>query len=193
MDDLLRHLAGGDRRSIGQSARVVGGVLRQPSLFATVIDGLANADPLIRMRCADVAEKVSRPHPEWLHPHKAVLLALAARTTEQEARWHLAQMLPRLMLTPAETRRVITRLLEYLDDDSQIVKTFAMQALADFAERDRALRRKVLPLLGRLTLTGSPAMRSRGRRLVARLRGRTRSQAGIQQAAETPGFPRSRE
>lgn len=169
MDDLLRQLAGGDRRSIGQSDRVVREVLKRPSLFATVIRGLDCADPLIRMRCADAAEKMTRSHPDWLQPHKAALLALAARTTEQEMRWHLAQMLPRLTLTPAETHRVVARILEYLNDDSRIVKTFAMQALADFAERDHALRLRALPLLDDLTRTGSPAMRSRGRRLVARL------------------------
>lgn len=110
MDDLLRQLAGGDRRSIGQSDRVVREVLKRPSLFVTVIRGLDCADPLIRMRCADAAEKMTRSHPDWLQPHKAALIALAARTAEQEMRWHLAQMLPRLTLTPTETRRVVARI-----------------------------------------------------------------------------------
>lgn len=142
MHDLLRKLAGGDRRSIGQSDRVVCDVLKQPSLFAVVIEGVRHSDPLVRMRCADVAEKVTRPHPEWLTPHKAVLLALAAQTTEQELRWHLAQMLPRLPLTPAEMRCVIARLLEYLADDSSIVKTFAMQARSQTSPRATARCRR---------------------------------------------------
>ena len=44
-----------------------------------------------------------------------------------------------------------------------------MQALADLAEHDEHLHRWVLPLLVDLTRTGTPAMRSRGRKLVARL------------------------
>jgi len=44
-----------------------------------------------------------------------------------------------------------------------------MQALADLAERDQQIRRWVLPLLAELTRTGTPAMRSRGRKLLARL------------------------
>ena len=44
-----------------------------------------------------------------------------------------------------------------------------MQALADLAEHDQQLRRRVLPLLAELTHTGTPAMRSRGRKLLARL------------------------
>jgi hypothetical protein len=44
-----------------------------------------------------------------------------------------------------------------------------MPALADLAEGDEQLRRRVLPLLAELTGTGTPAMRSRGRKLLARL------------------------
>ena len=44
-----------------------------------------------------------------------------------------------------------------------------MQALADFAERDAALRPEVLRLLEELICTGSPAMASRGRKLRHRL------------------------
>ena len=44
-----------------------------------------------------------------------------------------------------------------------------MQALADLAEADARLRRRVLPLLTELTHTGTPAMRSRGHKLLARL------------------------
>ena len=57
----------------------------------------------------------------------------------------------------------------FLDDDSRIVRTFAMQALADLAEHDEQMRRWVRPLLAELTRTGTPAMRSRGRTLLARL------------------------
>jgi hypothetical protein len=61
-------------------------------------------------------------------------------------------------------------LLDYLNDKSKIVKTFSMQALADLAEEDTHLRDRLIPLLEGLTETGSPAMRSRGRRLLANLR-----------------------
>jgi hypothetical protein len=59
------------------------------------------------MRSAGAVEKVSSQRPEWLAPHKRVLLDIAARTGEQELRWHLAQMLPRLPLTPAERQRAV--------------------------------------------------------------------------------------
>jgi hypothetical protein len=56
----------------------------------------------------------------------------------------------------------------YLDDSSSIVRTNAMEALADLAERDAGLRSSIIPMLECLTATGSPAMRSRGRKLLRR-------------------------
>lgn len=58
----------------------------------------------------------------------------------------------------------------YLVDESRIVRMFAMQALADLAERDATLRKDVLTRIERLTATGTPAMRARGRELLKCLR-----------------------
>ena len=60
-------------------------------------------------------------------------------------------------------------LLGYLEDPSSIVRTFSMQALADLASRDERLLAQVMPLIERLTRTGTPAMRSRGRKLLRQL------------------------
>jgi len=170
MSTLARALAGGDRRSIGKSSSVVRRVLREPERFVEIIDGLCDDDPLVRMRCADVAEKVSLKRPEWLRPHKRRLLALAAHVAEQELRWHLAQMLPRLDLDRSERRRAEALMRGYLDDKSRIAQTFALQALADLAIGDAALRRRLLPLIEQLARTGSPAVRARARKLIGALK-----------------------
>jgi hypothetical protein len=60
----------------------------------------------------------------------------------------------------------------YLNDTSRIVKTFAMQALADLAEQDDGLRAPVIRQIEELTRSGSPAMQNRGRKLLAKLKGR---------------------
>jgi hypothetical protein len=83
-------------------------------------------------------------------------------------------MLPRLELTEKERETAVEILLHYLDDDSRIVKTFSMQALADLAQTDASLRPRVVPLLEELTETGSSAMKSRGRRLLQTLATRSR-------------------
>lgn len=167
--NILSTLAGGDRRSIGRSADVVRHVLGDASRFSILIDGLSHDDPLIRMRCADTAEKVSSEHPEWLQPFKGELIEIAASSTQQEVRWHLAQMLPRLKLSDRERHAVIALLYDYLDDKSRIVKAFGMTALAELASHDTQLRAKLIPTLKRLVRIGSPAMRSRGKKLLTRL------------------------
>ncbi|MCE7986169.1 MAG: hypothetical protein DYG89_33755 [Caldilinea sp. CFX5] len=166
---LLAKLTGADRRSIGQSEAVVAEVLADPSRFADLFQGLLVADPLVRMRAADAIEKITISHPAYLQPYKAQLLAEVARIEQQEVRWHVAQLLPRLALTPDERATAVTLLNSYLQDQSKIVKTFALQALADLALVDTELRPAIITQLEQVTQTGSPAMRSRGKKLLAKL------------------------
>lgn len=145
-------------------------MLRDPALFPVVFDGMTHADPLVRMRCADAVEKITAVQPELLSPFRKRIIRLASVAGQQEVRWHLAQMVGRLAMTPAERRQMIGILTTYLDDPSRIVKTFAMQAMADIAAQDAFLRPPIVRRLERLTREGSPAMQSRGRHLLARLR-----------------------
>jgi hypothetical protein len=122
------------------------------------------------MRAADAVEKASAINPNLLHPHKRTILKKIAGIPQQEVRWHVAQILPRLKVTPKERDHAVAILFDYLDDKSSIVKTFAMQALADFALNDSNLRKRVIPVLEFLTANGTAAMRARGRKLLARLK-----------------------
>ena len=127
-------------------------------------------EPLIRMRSADAVEKITARRPECLQPFKKKLLEEVAKIDQQEVRWHVAQMLPRLTLRRRELETAVQTLLDYLGDKSSIVKTFAMQALADFAEREVWLRDRVINVLEKCTREGGPAMKSRGRKLLKRLK-----------------------
>src|ERR1039457_250010 len=159
--DILKNLSGGDRRSIGKADRVVEQILKTPALLRDVVRGFTHDDPVIRMRCADVAEKVSAARPEWLRRHKQALLSFASTVQEKEVRWHMAQMIPRLELSPSERRRAVALLFKYLEDGSQIVKTFSMQALFDRSGTDAKLRARLIPVLHGAVENGSPAVRSR--------------------------------
>ena len=167
--NILKKLSGGDRRSISRVSKVVADVLNAPNLFGVVFHGMLSDDPIIRMRSADAVEKITAKHPEYLQPHKTTLIQRVARIEQQEVRWHFAQMVPRLELGDEERAVVVEILLDYLNDQSKIVKTFSMQALADLAEQDAGLGSQVIPVLEELTRTGSPAMRSRGRKLLEKL------------------------
>ena len=53
------------------------------------------ADPLIRMRAADTARRLHGTGPSFSR-YKGELLGLMVETQQQELRWHLAAMVPKL-------------------------------------------------------------------------------------------------
>ena len=156
---------------IGQSDRVAAMVLKAPELFSELMEGLWSEDPVVRMRAADAAEKVTRKKRELLQPYKGELLGLMAETEQQELRWHLAAMVPRLQLNPKQRNLVTALLVGYLEDRSSIVKTCALQGLADLAQDDPSIRPGVMEILRAATRTGTAAMKARGRKLLGRMEG----------------------
>src|SRR5271170_1377083 len=164
--NILGRLEGGDRRSIGRADEVAAEVARNHRLFPQLIAGLWSEDALVCMRAADATEKVTRESSKLLQPYKRELLGLLADTSEQELRWHLAAIVPRLWLDGTERKLASALLRGYLDDRSSIVRTFALQGLAELAERDVSLRPGVIELLRAAVRSGTPAMRARGRKLL---------------------------
>ncbi len=167
--DILAKLKGGDRRSIGKSEEVVKVVSKNPALFEDLFSGLLADDPVVRMRAADAAEKITRARPELLQPWKKMLLSTASAFKEKELRWHVAQLIPRLKLTRSERDLAVQILMDFLEDGSSIVKTSSMQGLVELAAGDEQLLTEMTPLIERLTRTGTAAMRSRGRKLLKQL------------------------
>lgn len=78
-------------------------------------------------------------------------------------------MLARLSLSETEQKMVVDLLLSYTRDRSSIVKTMAMQALYDLSERYEMLQPAVRTHLEELVAIGTPAMKARGKKLLARL------------------------
>jgi hypothetical protein len=159
-------LEGGDRRSICRADEVARLALKAPRRFRELIQCLWDENPVVRMRAADAAEKVSARKPRLLDIHKPELLGLLAEAEQIELRWHLAAMIPRLRLTPPDRLLAAAALQRYLDDRSSIVKTFALQGLADLAQNDAHLCTNVKHLLEEAVQSGTPAMRARARRLL---------------------------
>ena len=129
-------LAGGDRRSIGRSNEVAALVLANRRGFPELIDCLWSEDPLVRMRAADAAEKVSAQKPGLLLLFKADLLGLLVEAKQPELLWHLAQMIPRLRLSAKERARAGAVFRSFLKHRGSLVKTTGLQALADLSRQD---------------------------------------------------------
>lgn len=144
--------------------------MRQPGRFAELVECLWSEDPIVRMRAADAAEKVSAMKTDLLKPYKRELLGLLAEADQIELRWHLATMVPRLSLTGAERQSAAAALLRYLEDRSSIVKTFALQGLVDLARKEPNLLVPATQALEQSLLSGTAAMRARARKLLKELK-----------------------
>jgi hypothetical protein len=144
-------------------------VSKDPRLFAKLIAGLRSDDPLVRMRAADATEKVTRENRELLRPYKKELLSLMSEAKQQELRWHLAAIVPRLPLNAKERQLALSLLNNYLEDRSSIVKTFALQGLAELAHHGPSFRPGVLESLREASRSGTPAMKARSRKLLIHL------------------------
>lgn len=169
MDDEALHqlLGGGDRRSIGKADEAAARIGKSPAGVSTAIRLMRGPDPLIAMRAADALEKASRDAPHLLLAHKHDLLGDIAKNPQQEIRWHLLQMLPRLPLTPAERNQAFRIALESLGHGSNIVVADALSALFALSAGDPALRSEAERHADRLASSHSAAVRNRARRLHA--------------------------
>jgi hypothetical protein len=146
-----------------------------------LLECLWDEDPCVAMRAADALEKLTRrrsPVADEIQKSllktlqgswKAPLIGLLAEATENKLRWCLAPVIPRLALTVPECKRVAETLLSYLDDKSSIVKTMALQGLADLTRQDASLLPMVIDLLSIHSRSGTAAMRARGRMLLKQL------------------------
>ena len=148
-------------------------IRNHPRQAGRVIELLWDDDAGVASRAADVLERVSVDPSHSLHrvlaDHKEALLGLLSDAPFIKLRWNLAFVIPRLPLTLAEARRAASVLQTFLDDRSSIVKTAALQALADLTRHDPASLPEVLDLLRIQGRSGTPAMRARSRHLLQRL------------------------
>ncbi|HLI75317.1 MAG TPA: hypothetical protein VKV02_00105 [Acidobacteriaceae bacterium] len=148
---------------------MVRAVLDRPSLVSDLIGCAFDAREGVRMRAADALEKVSRIQTEPLRPFVGLLLGLFEETGQNEVRWHLAVLLPRLPLSVEERCRTVAVLERCLEAKSSLVRTFALQGLADLARQEESFAPLVLDRLRTAERTGTPAMKARSRKLLREL------------------------
>jgi len=163
-------LSGGDLRSIGRVPEVLGVMEKNLGEMNELVRCLESGDPVVRSRAVDALEKLTAKQPDLLKPFTEVLLREAAGRAQQEVRWHMAQMLPRLPLTRRQIREVFSLLRSYLRDRSVIVQVCALQAMFDLSFQDPSLRGPVRELVEASCRTGAPALRARGRKLLSLLK-----------------------
>jgi len=163
--------------SLGRVPEAFALIEAQPRLAAHLIELLWDDDPGVVQRAADVLERISarishKPSPALqsiLAASKDALLGLLTEAQPKKLRWNLALTLGRLPLTVPDCRRAAVAFRAYLDDPSSIVKTAALQGLADLTRHDPSQLPAVLDLLRIHGRSGTPAMRARSRILLKSL------------------------
>jgi hypothetical protein len=150
-------------------------VCADPRLIADLVHALDDEDSIVRRRAADIIEKTTRRHPEWLEPFRETLLRrVAARADGDDVLCRLIPLVPRLAPTGAELRTIGRSLFALLDGAGRQLQVCAMQALHDLTANRPRLRKRLRTALERKREEGSPAVRRRARRLLAEAGGRTR-------------------
>jgi len=167
--------------SSGRVKEIVPLIQAQPALAIYLVELLFDQNLGISQRAADVLERVShKPSPALyrvLARSKDALVGLLPEAQPKKVRWNLALILGRLPLTIPECRRCAQILSTWLDDPSSIVKTAALQCLADLTRLDPSLLPMVLDLLRIHSRSGTPAMRARCRILLKEFQKQPDSQA----------------
>lgn len=164
--DLRAKLSGGDRRSIGQVPEVIRLVEGEPARFETLVSLMNDDDTIVAMRACDAIEKLTADHISWLEGHQAFILTKVAHRTEAEIRWHVAQLLPRLSLSARQKPLAVLILRGYLNDKSGIVRTCALESFCRLAQADETMRDEAKALVTEATVSGTPAVKARARRLL---------------------------
>jgi len=169
-DSLRRLLVGGDRRSIARSNEALAQLRAEPARIADLVGLVDDSDWLVVMRALDLMEKIAHAHPEWIQPHRRVLIGQLAEHASWEIRLQIARALPLRRWTPAERKRVVAILLGYAAHPQKFVKAWSVDSLSRLAAGDAPLMCAVEALLVDFERSSSPALLSRARQIRARLR-----------------------
>ncbi len=162
-------LAGGDRRSIGESARARALVLANPGRVSDLAILANDGDELVAMRAMDILEKIAHDHPDWIQPHRWLFIGPLADSEKWEIRLQIVRALPLLTWDPVEKKRVLAILQRDVNHPQKFVSAWALDSLSVFALRDRRLLSGVLSRLSEFEKSGTKALATRARHIRARL------------------------
>ena len=123
------------------------------------------------MRATDLLEKLAHEQREWIEPHKGLFIGPLADEDHWEVRLQVVRALPLFSWSPAEKKRVVEILLRDAEHPQKFVRAWAVDSLAQFAEKDRELLPEVHRCLRGFERSGSKALMSRGRQIQVRMAG----------------------
>jgi hypothetical protein len=163
-------LAVGTTRNLGCANEVAREALHNHSLVKELIDALDDKRIVVSHRAAKALKKIQRNKPELLVPFTKRILQHTLATEHMHTRWSLTIILGELPLRGRDQALAVDLMFEALSSRSALQRTFALQALANYAQNDAALRARVQPVLQRALTDSSAAIRARSRKLLLQLK-----------------------
>jgi HEAT repeat protein len=161
MNTLLQKLSGGNLRSDGRANEVAEDVDRNPRLLEQLLEGLSEPDDLIRARTAHALERISRTNQGLFRGLMPQLIILSVNDRIPMVRWHLAMIFGNTASTVEDNKPVISVLLRLLNDESVIVRSWAISSLCIIGRRDKRRRRRIIDAIGTIQHDKSVAIRAR--------------------------------
>ncbi|MFZ1676762.1 MAG: hypothetical protein WAT91_05785 [Saprospiraceae bacterium] len=166
MTDFDKILSGGDLRSIGKSNLVVSKIRNQKD-FDDLFSLLFHTDRKIVMRTADAIEKITLKNIDYLKHHKQEILNLCKVAQDIELKWHLALLVPRLILTKQELGIIWQTLTTWVTNkkESKIVRVNSLQGLHNLLSQNQELTQDFNLTLSKIEMENIPSINARIRKL----------------------------
>lgn len=164
MNSLIKELSGGDFRSPGNAHLIA--KRADSKLIVQLIQLLSHEDKLVAFRASDALEKATiKNYWDVLTESKTFILK-AFTTDQQEIRWHLAQIAPRVNWSRGDLNVVIGTLENWFNNDkSNIVRVFALQAVFDLSKTYPELDELTNVFVTKALKSGKPSLVSRAKKL----------------------------
>jgi len=139
------------------------------AVCARLVGLLRDQDKPIVERASRTLKKISEADAAALFAWRKKLLKEAFRASDMRVQWNLTIVLGRLPLKGRDKALAVDLMFERLQDKSGLNRTMAIQALVDLSENDATLRARTVPIVREFLESGTPAMRARAKKLLAKL------------------------
>jgi HEAT repeat protein len=163
---LRDRLDGGTTRDLGCANEVAREALEDPALVHQLVDALDDKRAVVAHRASNALKKIQRSHPALLNSFAKRILQRTAATHRLHTRWNLTIILGDLPLHGIDKSVAIDLMFEALASRSALQRVFALQALANYAQTDPALRTRIQPILQHALTDASASIRARARKLL---------------------------
>jgi hypothetical protein len=164
MNTLLAWLQGGDLRSDGAASQAAEAVLQEEGLIKDLMEGLDQADDVVRGRTMDALEKVARSRPDLIYPYFPGILMKVKPDQVMMVRMHAVMLYGHMAVYEDCAHQAVPQLLEMLDDRETFSRSWAIASLCIIARKYPQYHAEITNRIAALTTDSSAAIRTRVRK-----------------------------